>query len=401
MVGVRIRTSLALACVAAAAVAAGPVSAGPGPGPGHGSGVRHASFLASLGAPTLVASTVPASGGGMGDQNPYGVAVVPESVGELVRDDVLVSNFNSISNLQGTGSTIMQVDPATYTASIFAQITPSAVPGCTGGVGLTTALAVFKQGWVVVGSLPVSNGGSGQPQAGCLIVLDSQGTPVETITGPTVNGSPLINGPWDMTALDDGGNATLFVTNVLNDIQNATPTSAVPGGTVVRVELDLSHGTPTVTDMRVIANGIDVRPDPAALVVGPTGVGLAGDTLYVADSVNSRILAVPDAIRRDDATAGRVVSSHDNLDDPLGMSIAPNGDVVTVNGNDGDAVETTPQGDQIATATLDTNSGGGGNLFGIALAPHDGGLYFVDDFSSDNNLNLAPRTGPPGAGQHP
>jgi sugar lactone lactonase YvrE len=383
----RISAASGLAAIAAVVSCASAAAA-----PGGGAG----SFLASLGAPTLVASTIPTSGPGLGDQNPYGVAVVPRSVGALVRHDVLVSNFNSTNNLQGTGSTIMQVDPTTGTASVFAQISAAAVPGCTGGVGLTTALAVFGRGWVIVGSLPVTGDGSGQPDAGCLIVLDSNGAPVETITGPTVNGSPLINGPWDMTAVDEGDHATLFVTNVLNDIGAATDTNPVPGGTVVRIQLNLpEHGTPRVGDMRVIADGISVRPDPAALVVGPTGVALEGDTLYIADSVNSQILAVDEALQRNDSTTGTVVSAGGNLSDPLGMTIAPNGDVVSVNGNNGDAVETTPQGDQIATAALDTNSGGGGNLFGIALAPHNGGLYFVDDFSSDNSLFIAPTTSSP------
>jgi hypothetical protein len=347
-------------------------------------------FLDSLAGPVLVASTVPTGGPGAGDQNPYGVAVVPRSVGDLVRNRVLVSNFNAASNLQGTGTTVMQVDPKAQTASVFAQISAASVPGCTGGVGLTTALAVFPQGWVVVGSLPVSDGGAGSPEAGCLIVLNRHGTPVETITGPTVNGVPLINGPWDMTALLRGDDATLFVTNVLNDIAAATPNSPVPGGTVVRIQLELNHdGAPRVTDLRIIAKGIDVRPDPNALVVGPTGVGLEGGTLFVADSVNSQILAVPDALDRRVPTTGRAISSDNHLNDPLGMAIAPNGDIITVNGNDGFAVETTPKGAQVATAAFDSNNGGGGNLFGLALTPNGRGVYFVDDFASDNSLFIA------------
>jgi hypothetical protein len=348
------------------------------------------SFLGSLRAPTLVASTVPVTGPAAGDQNPYGVAVVPRSVGELVRNRVLVSNFNAASNLQGTGTTIMQVDPRTNSSSVFAQISPASVPGCTGGVGLTTALAVFREGWVVVGSLPVANAGQGAPAAGCLIVLNSEGAAVETITGPTVNGAPLINGPWDMTAVEHGGDATLFVTNVLNGISAATLTSPVSGGTVVRVRLELSQvRIPRVAEIRVIAEGISIRPDPNALVVGPTGVGLEGDTLYVADSVNSQILAVQDAFDRSTATTAQVISAGNNLNDPLGMTIAPNGNIITANGNNGEVVETTVAGAQIATATLDNNNGGGGNLFGLALAPNDRGLYFVDDFSSDNSLFLA------------
>jgi hypothetical protein len=44
-------------------------------------------------------STVPANG----DVNPYGVALVPRTVGKLVEGRFLVSNFNNSANLQGTG----------------------------------------------------------------------------------------------------------------------------------------------------------------------------------------------------------------------------------------------------------------------------------------------------------
>lgn len=193
-----------------------------------------------------------------------------------------------------------------------------------------------------------------------------------------------------MTAVDHGNDATLFVTNVLNDIGAATPTSPVPGGTVVRINLELSkRHLPEITEMRVVADGISVRPDPNALVVGPTGVGLEGDTLYVADSVNNQILAIHDALERNTPTTGQVVSAGNNLNDPLGLTIAPNGNIITLNGNDGQAVETTPTGDQVATATLDSNNGGGGNLFGLALTPNNRDLYFVDDFASDNALFTA------------
>lgn len=57
---------------------------------------------------SVVALTVPANG----DVNPYGVAVAPVSKGDLVAGDVLVSNFNDSSNLQGTGTTIVEVSPS-------------------------------------------------------------------------------------------------------------------------------------------------------------------------------------------------------------------------------------------------------------------------------------------------
>src|ERR1700756_3772910 len=144
---------------------------------------------------TVISSTVPSNG----DVNPYGVFRVPRSVGKLVRGNILISNFNNSTNLQGTGTTIVQISPS-GSFSLFAQIDPSTLPGpCPGGVGLTTALVVLRSGWVVVGSLPTSDGTSATAQAGCLIVLDSNGNVAETIT------DAQINGPWDMTVFDATG----------------------------------------------------------------------------------------------------------------------------------------------------------------------------------------------------
>src|ERR1700730_12281636 len=112
-IGMRARFCSALA---AGGLVAGLAVALPEAAPGWES----KSLLGSLRAPTLVASTVPVTGPATGDQNPYGVAVVPRSVGELVRNRVLVSNFNAAGNLQGTGTTIMQVDPRTNSSSVFA-----------------------------------------------------------------------------------------------------------------------------------------------------------------------------------------------------------------------------------------------------------------------------------------
>jgi hypothetical protein len=329
---------------------------------------------------TVVASTVPANG----DVNPYGVAVVPQSKGALIRGNILISNFNNSSNLQGTGTTIVQVAPS-GTVSLFAQINPSALPGpCPGGVGLTTALSVLRSGWVIVGSLPTTDGTSATAQAGCLLVLDSNGNVVETFYGS------LINGPWDMTALDSGSSANLFVTNVLNGTL-AGGGNIVHGGTVVRLTLDGLFGpTPTLQAMTVIGSGFAERTDPAALVVGPTGVGLSpkADILYVADSLNNRVTAIPEPVTRvTSAGNGAVVSQGGIISDPLGLTVALGGNILTVNGANGFLVETTPNGSQINYRLLDTSGTppGAGALFGLAPVPGVG-LYFVDD--ATNTLNL-------------
>ena len=326
-------------------------------------------------------STVPANG----DVNPYGVAVVPASVGALHRDDVLVSNFNDSANAQGTGTTIVQVSPAGK-VSTFAQLSAANLHGgCPGGVGLTTALVVLRSGWVVVGSLPTTDGTSATAQAGCLIVLDSHGTARETFTGSG------INGPWDMTAADYGDRAQLYVTNVLNGTVAANG-AVVNRGTVLRIDLAIPAGhAPYRVCTTVIGSGFPERTDPAALVVGPTGVGLADNgTLYVADTAGNRVAAIPDANdRHSSAGIGRTLTSGGALDAPLGLTVGAHGAVLTVNGGDGLLIAIDPSnGRQVQTVQLDSLNSppGAGALFGLAPKPGTDDVYFVDD--NANTLNL-------------
>ncbi|HEY6274734.1 MAG TPA: hypothetical protein VIX86_00235 [Streptosporangiaceae bacterium] len=330
-------------------------------------------FIGNFSKLKTIASTVPANG----DQNPYGVAVVGKSEGKLVKGDILVSNFNNTSNFQGTGTTIVQISPGGH-RSVFALIDASKLPGpCPGGVGLTTALVILPGGWVVVGSLPTTDGKSDTANDGCLIVIGKDGKVAETLS----NGQ--IKGPWDMTAASGGGFADLFVTNVLNGTL-AAGGATVDKGTVLRLTLQLNGDMPpTLVQTTKIGSGFGEHTDPTALVVGPTGVGLGDDgTLYVADSVGNRITAIPNAIKRGgDAGTGNVVTSGGRLNTPLGLVIAPNDDILTVNAADGFIVETTPGGKQVAHHLLNSTGTpkGNGALFGLAVTPDHDGVYFVDD----------------------
>ena len=337
------------------------------------------SFVGAFSHITTVASTVPSNG----DINPYGVATVPVSMGALVKDNVLVSNFNNASNLQGTGSTIVQISP-NGTVTEFTNLSAATLPGpCPGGVGLTTALVALRSGWVIVGSLPTSDGTATTAQAGCLVVLDRNGHPVETLSGSG------INGPWDMTALDMTTSAVLFVSNVLNGTV-AAGGAVVSQGSVLRIVLDTTTSIPTETSRAVIASAFEERTDPNALVIGPTGLGLgAGGTLFVADTLLSRIAAIPSAVTRStDAGAGMTVAQGGGLKQPLGLVIAPNGDIVTVNAGNGHLVEVTASGAQLSARFVDVShsKNGAGTLFGLAIAPGGAGVYFVDD--GNNTLNL-------------
>jgi hypothetical protein len=323
-------------------------------------------------------STVP----GNGDVNPYGVAIVPVTTGALVENDILVSNFNNSMNLQGTGTTIDEISPS-GNLKVFATINAKTLPGpCPGGVGLTTALVALRSGFVIVGSLPTTDGTAATASAGCLIVLNSSGQPVLTLSG---NG---INGPWDMTALDLGYASVLFVTNVLNGTV-AAKGGIVSQGSVVRIVLLTPSGsTPREVARTTIASAFEERTDPNALVIGPTGLALALDgRLFVADTLQNRIAVIPNALFTiADAKAGATISTGGALNGPLGLAIAPNGDLITVNAGDGNMIELTTGGNQVAVKAVDVSDQGAGTLFGLAITPNGNGIYFVDD--GNNTLNL-------------
>jgi hypothetical protein len=320
-----------------------------------------------------------------GNVNPYGVAVVPTSVGRLTAGDTLVSNFNDKGNVQGTGNTVVEVSPGGST-QLFSQIAQlPAGQACPGGVGLTTALAILPGGWVVVGSLASAAGGAlpSLNPVGCLIVLNSAGTPVETITNPD------IVGPWDLAFSSTQTTAALFVSNVLGGNTKTKHGVPVAGKcTVVRLDLSLSATLPpTLTSSTVIGSDYLWQANKAAFVLGPTGLAL-GPTgiLYVDNTDTNSISAIPEALTRSSAIAApaSMLTSGGGLNAPLGMTLAPNGDLIAVNGNNGNAVEVTPLGKQIAVRTLVKK--GAGDLFGLEPTASGTGILFVNDGS--NALDL-------------
>jgi len=345
---------------------------------------KGSSFLSSLGKPRQVASTVPPNG----DVNPYGIVVVPKTVGRLVKGDTIVSNFNDKANVQGTGKTIVEVSPA-GAVSTFATIgSLPASKACPGVIGLTTALSILPGGWVVVGSLPAGAGGALPliSPAGCLLVLNSNGAVTETWTNAT------INGPWDMTEVATSSGVDLFVANVLSRPKGITATPKSGDlSTIVRIAVSLGAAKrPRMAGLTVIGTGFLSKANKTAFVQGPTGVALGSNgTLYVAGTVRNHISEIPNAMTRTTAVADGAItlSSGGWLNGPLGLTIAPNGDVLAMNANDGNAVEISLQGHQVAKKTLVPN--GSGDLFGLTIAPGGKELLFVNDAATANALDVA------------
>lgn len=332
----------------------------------------------------FLTSTMPDNG----DVNPYAVVVAPASVGAIEKDDVLVDNFNNISNLQGTGTTIIRYRPSTKETKLFAQV-PQKLKDCPGGVGLTTAMTMLKSGWVIVGSTPSTDGTTRTKGDGCLLVFDASGHHVATWAGPT------INGPWgNMAMIDRGDSATLFISMAGFGLQSPDvidPKTSYPvmghQATVLRLELTIPAGKqPALQSQTVIGDGFSARSDLANFLLGPTGLALGtDDTLYITDGLDNEITAIPNAsTRTTSAGKGKLVTKDGLLAWPLAMVMTAQGHLIVANGKNGQAVEIDPiTGKQIYAHWLNANQAqsppGNGNLFGIALAADGKSFYYVED----------------------
>jgi sugar lactone lactonase YvrE len=334
-----------------------------------------AGYLGSIHQHHLMTSTVPDNG----DQNPYALILAPVSAGTVKQGDVLVGNFNNSSNLQGTGSTIIDYNPVTKQTTTFATI-PHDLANCPGGVGLSTAMIMLKSGWVIVGSAPSTDGTTKTLGQGCLIVLDSDGKVAGTITGPE------INDPWgNMAVIDKGDRATLFVSNAGFGI-GAPGQPIQKKATLLRIGLTIPEGKmPQVTSKTVVADGFPSAADASVFLIGPTGLvlGKSGE-LYLSDAIGNRIVSIADAATRNDAGTVNEITKDGFLDRPLAMTMAPNGNLLVVNGLNGNVIEIDPEsGKQLGVKLIDGDEAqtppGSGDLFGIAISPDGRGFYYVED----------------------
>jgi hypothetical protein len=341
-------------------------------------------FLEGLRSQYPVASTIPENG----DVNPYAVVVAPVSAGRIQRGDVLVSNFNDRNNLQGLGTTIIQYRPGAGRPTLFASV-PRHLPECPGGVGLTTAMTMLKSGYVIVGSMPSLDGTTTSKGDGCLLVFNADGAFVRAIV------SSHINGPWsNMVAVDRGSTATLFFTNTGFGV-GSPGQDPVKRANVLRMELAIpAHGPPVVSVETVIADGFQEQADKDVFVIGPTGLAFDHNgTLYVSDALGNSVDAIPNALtRRTSAGTGREITKDDLLTRPLAMAMAPNGNLLVLNGQDGKVVEIDPlSGKQLVARWIDVNKTvsppGNGFLFGLAMTLDGSGFYYVED--DVNQLVLA------------
>jgi len=322
----------------------------------------------------ITSSTIPANG----DLNPYGVAFVPHGFpsGGLIRaGDVLVSNFNNTSNSQGTGTTIVRLSPRG----------PLAPPGSaetfftSALTGLSTALGALRGGFVVVGNVPTTDGTSNTIGRGAVQVIDRHGVAVQTWTDPV-----LLDGPWDLAVDDHGDHAHIFVANVLN-------------GTISRLDVSVNANGVKLLKTTMVAKGYTHRPDAAALVLGPTGLAFDAyaDVLYVASTADNAIFAIAHAsTRTGPSVMGSLVFQDDHLRGPLALRFAPNGDLLTANGDavnsdplhPSEIVEFTRSGEFVRQYNVDASQGGAFGIDTVLSGPDDFNYAVIDDVT--NSLSV-------------
>jgi hypothetical protein len=314
-----------------------------------------------------VVSTIPSNG----DVNPYGVFFVPRSIptdGTLQPGDTLVSNFNNSNNLQGTGSTITRVDSQGNTSTFFQGQAP---------LGLTAALGVTKRGLVFIGNTPTLDGTSATIQPGSLLVLDRNGKLLLNWTDPV-----FVQGPWGMAIHDEGNTAQIFWSNILT-------------GTITRLDVVIADNGEAlgVLGAYTVASSYNHRTDPAALVLGPSGLHFDSnhDILYVASSYDNAVYSITDAGNRTNTAGIGAVIYQDptHLHGPIDLVVAPNGHMIVAN-SDGsnvdpnqpsELVEFTLTGQFVAQYSVDKNNGG---AFGVGLSMTDGVVRFA---AVDDNAN--------------
>lgn len=357
---------------------------------------------------------------GNGDVNPYGIAFVPKGIttahaSRFNTGDLLISNFNNAANVAGTGTTITRVTPRGVVSNFFTT---------TPGHGLTNGLVIMQNGAVIVGSLPTNNG---VPQSGSIFFLNrlGKGIPVTwnggtqtgsgageitnaILTGGNRSGPNLspIQGPWSMVLDDTGtGTAKLYVSMVLS-------------GAVQRFDLayDVDQANILITGITRIADGHAHKLDAAGLVLGPAGLyhfvkldaktGFRHDDLYIANSADNNIYMVNDAgwttthvtgmpgvkisvveTIPDPNNANATITANP-LHGPLGLALAPNGNLLAANSDPAasmdpnhpsELIEFQPDGTFVSRFSLDPANGGAFGITFMNLGTLASELAFVND----------------------
>ena len=333
--------------------------------------------IAQLDNISVVASTVDPE---KHDQNPYGLVIVPRgaaTTGSLLPGDLLVSNINNSNNVMGLGTTVELIRPS--------DSHPTPKPFFSGAA---SPIAMVLNANAT--SLWIANFGLDQNGfTGNVDVVNNKGT---LFAHGSIN-DPRLQGSWGQgfNGQPVGGSVppVFFDTNTLTGAVYrlehfaATPQGPNFAGATITQIATLGHSGVTIDN-----------------VVGPQGMAWSktNDTLYIADPVNNRIVAVPNSTTTTGGSLYTVFQGRP-LNQPAGIALNPiNGDLLVVNQGDNKLIEITPgtnDGDDshvVGIRILDKTkviNGVGSALFGVAATTDAAGnlaVYFTND--NTNTVNL-------------
>src|SRR5271166_3075151 len=308
-----------------------------------------------------------------GDRDPFGIAVVPLTAGNLVAGNLLVAEFSDQKGTPGSGTTILQVDPATDTTSVFFQGGP-----VEGPVGI--AINPTNDG-VWIGDY----GSSADGTAANDLLITPTGQLKATFTDASTANAASFLGVWGQGVDSANGTVSFYYGNAGN------ATTGTGGGDVWRLTphpAGPANGQPLNSTYAQIATGQGQTPHGgnAATAAGPQGYAFAADgTLYETNDADNTLYAIPHAATAQSPVATRIVYRGHALQSPENVVIDPrNGDLLVVNANDNRLVVITPGGKLVASRDLAANQPAGA-LFGLAIGTNAAGdlvLYYTNSNTS-------------------
>jgi len=308
-----------------------------------------------------------------GDRDPFGIAIVPLTMGKLTAGNLLVAEFGDKQGTAGAGTTILQVNPATGKTSVFFRGGPVAGPV---GVAVNPA-----NDGVWVGDYGKAASGTA---ANDLLILPN-GKVKAVYTGATTHGAASLVGVWGQGVSASDGKVSFYYGNAGN------AGTGTGGGDVVRLTPHPKgpvNGQPVNATYARIATGQGETPrgGNAATAAGPQGYAFAADgTLYETNDADNTLYAIPHAAIATSPATTQIVYRGHALQSPENVVIDPrNGDLLVVSANDNRLVVITPGGKLVATRDLAAHQPAGA-LFGLAIGTNPAGdlvLYYTNSNTS-------------------
>jgi hypothetical protein len=312
-----------------------------------------------------------------GDTNPYGMAIVPFSSGNLVKGDLLVAEFNNAANSSGAGTSIVEINPMTGSVTQFVSAATLGNADLTGPVDI----AINPSNDIV---WVATFGSAADGSNSSYLIINSSGKLLDAETNASVAGNPSLMGfsnpfagVWGgAVGIDYHTNTTSFYwTNI------AGTYSAAGAGEIWRTD----PKGPNVNTNSTFTPLVVGLPANAMALTGPKG--LAYDertgTLFFTESQTNAVYAIKNAATVMGPVTPQLVYQGGPLSTPQDIAIDPRtGHLYVVNGNAGMGtanaiVELTQSGQLIGVRDLAPMEAPGA-LFGVAISNKTfGGLPII------------------------